>query len=113
MLKWRAIRRIRPDWPDLPAGAGRRAGKLARIGPQENYPDRLTAACFDRWDLHCQTCIPRTSSRAKTVCAADARIELWPTPVARRLPVQYQRYSQQQLMETSHRHLLHAEEAHG
>lgn len=21
------------------------------LGPQENYPDRLTAACFDRWDL--------------------------------------------------------------
>lgn len=21
------------------------------LGPHENYPDRLSAACFDRWDL--------------------------------------------------------------
>ncbi len=40
------------------------------LGPQENYPDRLTAACFDRWDLPLSDMYTRTSSRAKTVCAA-------------------------------------------
>ena len=40
------------------------------LGPHENYPDRLGAACFDRWDLSLDECTPRMFSRAKTVCAA-------------------------------------------
>lgn len=40
------------------------------LGPHENYPDRLGAACFDRWDLSLDEMYTRMFSRAKTVCAA-------------------------------------------
>lgn len=40
------------------------------LGPHENYPDRLSAACFDRWDLSLDEMYTLTSSRAKTACAA-------------------------------------------
>ena len=47
----RYIHCIRTDWPltcQL-AQVAERVNWLG-LGPQENYPDRLTAACFDRWD---------------------------------------------------------------
>ncbi len=61
------------------------------LGPQENYPDRLTAACFDRWDLPLSDMYtPYVFPSENGLRCGDARIELWPTPVARRLPVQHQ-----------------------
>ena len=41
------------------------------LGPHENYPDRLSAACFDRLgSVRLMRCTPRMFSLAKTVCAA-------------------------------------------
>lgn len=40
------------------------------LGPHENYPDRLGAACFDRWDLSLDEMYTRMFSQVKTVCAA-------------------------------------------
>ncbi|MFP1590885.1 hypothetical protein ACLB1M_06020 [Escherichia coli] len=80
-------------------------------GPQENYPDRLTAACFDRWDLPLSDMYPVRLPERKRSALRDTR-ELNYGPHQWRGDFQFNisRYSQQQLMETSHRHLLHAEE---
>lgn len=40
------------------------------LGPHENYPDRLSAACFDRWDLSLDEMYTPYVFLAKTVCAA-------------------------------------------
>jgi beta-galactosidase len=60
------------------------------LGPQENYPDRLTAACFDRWDLPLSDMYTPYVFPSENGLRCGTRIELWPTPVARRLPVQHQ-----------------------
>nr|AWC67556.1 ELAV-LacZ fusion [Drosophila melanogaster] len=81
------------------------------LGPQENYPDRLTAACFDRWDLPLSDMYTPYVFPSENGLRCGAR-ELNYGPHQWRGDFQFNisRYSQQQLMETSHRHLLHAEE---
>ena len=80
------------------------------LGPHENYPDRLSAACFDRWDLtldEMYTPYVFPSENGLRCGARELRYgeHLW------RGDFQFNisRYSQKQLMETSHRHLLQPE----
>ena len=93
MLRWQAIHPSGADWPDLPAGAVSERVNWLSLGPQENYPDRLTAACLDRWDLPLSDMYTRRLPERKR-SALRTRIELWPTPVARRLQFNISRYSQ-------------------
>ncbi|MFP1452547.1 hypothetical protein ACLB1N_16520 [Escherichia coli] len=41
-----------------------------RLGREKTIPTALLPPVLTAGICHCQTCIPRTSSRAKTVCAA-------------------------------------------
>ncbi len=80
------------------------------LGPHENYPDRLSSARFDRWDLPLDAlytpyvfpsenglrCATRQLCYASHQWQGDFQFNL-------------SRYSQRQLAETSHRHLLSAE----
>ena len=82
----------------------------ARIGPHENYPDRLSAACFDRWDLSLDEMYTpyvfpgenglRCNTRELRYGAHQWRGDFL---------FNISRFSQKQLMETSHRHLLQPE----
>ncbi|MGX9929240.1 beta-galactosidase small subunit-related protein [Enterobacter hormaechei] len=101
MLKWRAIRHIRRGLADPPAGAGSRAGKLARIRaarklspPPWILPPVLTAGI-----CHCQTCIPRHVFPSENGLRCGTR-ELNYGPHQWRGDFQFNisRYSQQQLM---------------
>ncbi|VFS48442.1 Beta-galactosidase [Budvicia aquatica] len=80
------------------------------LGPHENYPDRLTSACFDRWDLPLEEMYTpyvfpsENGLRCETheLCYGSHR---WQG----NFQFNISRYSQKQLMETSHRHLLQPE----
>lgn len=80
------------------------------LGPHENYPDRLTSACFDRWDLplaemYTPYVFPSENGlRCETheLCYGTHR---W----CGNFQFNISRYSQKQLMATSHRHLLQPE----
>lgn len=77
------------------------------LGPHENYPDRLSAACFDRWDLSLDEMYTpyvfpgenglRCNTRELRYGAHQWRGDFL---------FNISRFSQKQLMETSHRHLL-------
>ena len=80
------------------------------LGPHENYPDRLNAACFDRWNLSLDemyTPYVFPSENGLRCGTRELRYgdHLW------RGDFQFNisRYSQKQLMATSHRHLLQPE----
>lgn len=80
------------------------------LGPHENYPDRLSAACFDRWDL------PLAEMYTPYVFPSENGLRCGTRELcygAHRWRGDFQfnisRYSQKQLMETSHRHLLREE----
>ncbi len=82
------------------------------LGPQENYPDRLTAACFDRWDLPLSDMYtPYVFPSENGLRCGTRELNYGPHQWRGDFQFNISRYSQQQLMETSHRHLLHAEEA--
>ncbi|WP_172729006.1 beta-galactosidase [Kluyvera cryocrescens] len=80
------------------------------LGPHENYPDRLSSACVDRWDqpleamytpyvFPCENglrCHTRELSYGEHSWRGDFQFNI-------------SRYGQKQLMETSHRHLLQPE----
>lgn len=81
------------------------------LGPQENYPDRLTAACFDRWDLPLSDMYtPYVFPSENGLRCGTRELNYGPHQWRGDFQFNISRYSQQQLMETSHRHLLHAEE---
>ncbi len=81
------------------------------LGPQENYPDRLTAACFDRWDLPLPDMYtPYVFPSENGLRCGTRELNYGPHQWRGDFQFNISRYSQQQLMETSHRHLLHAEE---
>ncbi|EOZ2968871.1 TPA: beta-galactosidase, partial [Klebsiella pneumoniae] len=81
------------------------------LGPQENYPDRLTAACFDRWDLPLSDMYtPYVFPSENGLRCGTRELSYGPHQWRGDFQFNISRYSQQQLMETSHRHLLHAEE---
>lgn len=80
------------------------------LGPHENYPDRLSAACFDRWDLSLDEMYTPYVFPSENGLRCNTR-ELNYGAHCWRGDFQFNisRYSQAQLMETSHRHLLQAE----
>ncbi|HAO5548617.1 TPA: LacI family DNA-binding transcriptional regulator [Escherichia coli] len=81
------------------------------LGPQENYPDRLTAACFNRWDLPLSDMYtPYVFPSENGLRCGTRELNYGPHQWRGDFQFNISRYSQQQLMETSHRHLLHAEE---
>ncbi len=81
------------------------------LGPQENYPDRLTAVCFDRWDLPLSDMYtPYVFPSENGLRCGTRELNYGPHQWRGDFQFNISRYSQQQLMETSHRHLLHAEE---
>jgi len=81
------------------------------LGPQENYPDRLTAACFDRWDLPLSDMYtPYVFPSENGLRCGTRELSYGPHQWRGDFQFNISHYSQQQLMETSHRHLLHAEE---
>lgn len=80
------------------------------LGPHENYPDRLASACFDRWDLplgemYTPYVFPSENGLRCGTRELTYGLHQW------RGDFQFNisRYSQQQLMETCHRHLLQPE----
>lgn len=80
------------------------------LGPHENYPDRLASACFERWDLpldemYTPYVFPSENGLRCGTRELNYGLHQW------RGDFQFNisRYSQQQLMETSHRHLLQPE----
>ncbi|MGB9097491.1 beta-galactosidase [Erwinia sp.] len=81
------------------------------LGPHENYPDRLLSAQFSRWtrpleDLYTPYVFPSENGlRCGTKSLNVGRIK-----VEGEFHFSVSRYSQQQLREVSHRHLLQKEE---
>ncbi|ATX90157.1 beta-galactosidase [Citrobacter portucalensis] len=80
------------------------------LGPHENYPDRLGAACFDRWDLSLDEMYTPYVFPSENGLRCGTR-ELYYGAHQWRGDFLFNisRFSQQQLMETSHRHLLQPE----
>lgn len=80
------------------------------LGPHENYPDRLSAACFDRWDLPLEEMYTPYVFPSENGLRCGTR-ELRYGAHQWRGDFQFNigRYDQKQLMETSHRHLLQPE----
>lgn len=80
------------------------------LGPHENYPDRLSSACVDRWDLPLDDMYTPYVFPSENGLRCHTR-ELSYGPHCWRGDFQFNisRYGQKQLMETSHRHLLQPE----
>lgn len=81
------------------------------LGPHENYPDRLTSACFDRWDRSLdEMYTPYVFPSENGLRCGTRRLEYGGHLWRGNFQFNISRYSQRQLMETSHRHLLRQEE---
>lgn len=80
------------------------------LGPHENYPDRLTAACFDRWDCSLdEMYTPYVFPSENGLRCGTHELKYGAHQWQGNFQFNISRYSQQQLMETSHRHLLQPE----
>lgn len=80
------------------------------LGPHENYPDRLSAACFDRWDLSLDEMYTPYVFPSENGLRCGTRELHYGTHQWRGdFLFNISRFSQQHLMETSHRHLLQPE----
>ncbi|MDU1873408.1 beta-galactosidase [Citrobacter sp.] len=80
------------------------------LGPHENYPDRLSAACFDRWDLSLDEMYTPYVFPSENGLRCGTRELHYGTHQWRgNFLFNISRFSQQQLMETSHRHRLQPE----
>lgn len=80
------------------------------LGPHENYPDRRSSACFDRWDLSLDEMYTPYVFPSENGLRCGTRELKYGTHVWRGdFQFNISRYSQKQLMETSHRHLLQPE----
>ncbi|WP_320910056.1 beta-galactosidase [Citrobacter farmeri] len=80
------------------------------LGPHENYPDRLSAACFDRWDLSLdEMYTPYVFPSENGLRCGTRELEYGAHVWRGDFQFNISRYSQKQLMETSHRHLLQPE----
>ncbi|MCT4704027.1 beta-galactosidase [Enterobacteriaceae bacterium H20N1] len=80
------------------------------LGPHENYPDRKQSALFDKWQLpleemHTPYVFPTENGLRCDTQSLEYGENLW----RGRFHFNLSRYSQRQLRETSHRHLLSAE----
>ena len=80
------------------------------LGPHENYPDRLGAACFDRWDLSLdEMYTPYVFPGENGLRCGTRELHYGAHQWRGDFLFNISRFSQQQLMETSHRHLLQPE----
>lgn len=80
------------------------------LGPHENYPDRLSSACFDRWELPLEAMYTPYVFPSENGLRCGTRQLCYGAHQWRGdFQFNISRYSQRQLMETSHRHLLQAE----
>ncbi|VUS39648.1 beta-galactosidase [Klebsiella huaxiensis] len=80
------------------------------LGPHENYPDRLSAACFDRWDLSLEEMYtPYVFPTENGLRCGTRELRYGPHCWRGDFLFNISRYGQKQLMETSHRHLLQPE----
>ncbi|MCX9009206.1 beta-galactosidase [Citrobacter portucalensis] len=80
------------------------------LGPHENYPDRLGAACFDRWDLSLdEMYTPYVFPSENGLRCGTRELYYGAHQWHGDFLFNISRFSQQQLMETSHRHLLQPE----
>ena len=80
------------------------------LGPHENYPDRLSAACFDRWDLSLdEMYTPYVFPSENGLRCGTRELRYGAHQWCGDFQFNISRYSQKQLMETSHRHLLSPE----
>lgn len=80
------------------------------LGPHENYPDRLSSACFDRWELPLEAMYtPYVFPGENGLRCGTRKLRYGEHQWHGDFQFAISRYSQQQLMEISHRHLLQAE----
>lgn len=80
------------------------------LGPHENYPDRLSSACFDRWDRPLdEMYTPYVFPSENGLRCGTRELEYGAHRWRGDFHFNISRYSQQQLMVTSHRHLLQPE----
>ncbi|MEH0831930.1 beta-galactosidase [Pectobacterium cacticida] len=80
------------------------------LGPHENYPDRLSAACFNRWDLSLdEMYTPYVFPSENGLRCGTRELKYGGNRWRGDFHFNISRYSQKQLMETSHRHLLRPE----
>ncbi|EPC0891407.1 beta-galactosidase [Citrobacter freundii] len=80
------------------------------LGPHENYPDRLGAACFDRWDLSLdEMYTPYVFPSENGLRCGTRELHYGAHQWRGDFLFNISRFSQQQLMATSHRHLLQPE----
>lgn len=80
------------------------------LGPHENYPDRLSAACFGRWDLALdEMYTPYVFPSENGLRCGTRELHYGAHQWRGDFQFNISRYSQKQLMETSHRHLLQPE----
>lgn len=80
------------------------------LGPHENYPDRQLSARFDRWRLPLEEMYtPYVFPTENGLRCGTTRLEYGENLWQGNFHFNISRYSQQQLRETSHRHLLSAE----
>jgi len=80
------------------------------LGPHENYPDRLSSACVDRWDLPLEALYtPYVFPSENGLRCHTRELSYGAHHWRGNFQFNISRYGQQQLMETSHRHLLQAE----
>ncbi|EFS9640768.1 beta-galactosidase [Salmonella enterica] len=80
------------------------------LGPHENYPDRLSSACFDRWNLPLDAMYtPYVFPTENGLRCGTRQLRYGAHQWNGDFQFNISRYSQRQLMETSHRHLLQAE----
>ncbi|ECG8257509.1 beta-galactosidase [Salmonella bongori] len=80
------------------------------LGPHESYPDRLSAACFDRWELPLEEMYtPYVFPSENGLRCATRELNYGPHRWRGDFQFNISRFSQQQLMETRHRHLLQPE----
>ncbi len=80
------------------------------LGPHENYPDRLSSACFDRWDLPLDALYtPYVFPSENGLRCATRQLRYGSHQWQGDFQFNLSRYSQRQLAEISHRHLLRPE----
>lgn len=80
------------------------------LGPHENYSDRLSSACFDRWDRPLdEMYTPYVFPSENGLRCGTRELKYGAHRWRGDFHFNISRYSQQQLMTTSHRHLLQPE----
>ncbi|KOC90168.1 beta-galactosidase [Winslowiella iniecta] len=81
------------------------------LGPHENYPDRLASARYDRWQRPlAEMYTPYVFPTENGLRCGTTQLEYGDNQWRGNFHFNISRYSQQQLLEASHRHLLQEEQ---